>query len=170
MRNILWCLLILTLILGCSKDKCSYDREISFIFINGWYAPQVPHHGIVYSYEKGSGFVNPIDSVSITSFEKSTRPSIFDKDTAGLSCLVCSLIETEQIDHNHDLRIVVDDTLFYDISKQKLSRIKLSYWTMGGPMEWSVVSSLSVNSHDDDNPTPEGSLSISNKFVRIQRK
>ena len=41
---------------------------------------------------------------------------------------------------------------------------------MGGPMEWSVVSSLSVNSHDDDNPTPEGSLSISNKFVRIQRK
>ena len=170
MRNILWCLLILTLILGCSKDKCSYDREISFIFINGWYAPQVPHHGIVYSYEKGSGFVNPIDSVSITSFEKSTRPSIFDKDTAGFSCLVCSLIETEQIDHNHDLRIVVDDTLFYDISKQKLSMVKLSYWTMGGPMEWSVVSSLSVNGHDDENPTPEGSLSISNKYVRIQRK
>ena len=157
MRNILRCLLILVLILGCSKDKRNYDREISFIFINGWYAPQVPHHGIVYSYEKGSGFVNPVDSISITSFEKSTRPSIFDKDTAGFSCLVCSLIET-------------DDTLFYDISKQKLSRIKLSYWTMGGPMEWSVVSSLSVNSHDDDNPTPEGSLSISNKFVRIQRK
>ena len=163
MRNILWCLLILALILECSKDKCNYDREISFIFINGWYAPQVPHHVIVYSYEKGSGFVNPVDSISITSFEKSTRPSIFDKDTAGFSCLVCSLIETEKIDHNHDLRIVVDDTLFYDISK-------LSYWTMGGPMEWSVVSSLSVNSHDDDNPTPEGSLSISNKFVRIQRK
>jgi hypothetical protein len=64
----------------------------------------------------------------------------------------------------------VDDTLFYDISKQKLSMVKLSYWTMGGPMEWSVVSSLSVNGHDDENPTPEGSLSISNKYVRIQRK
>lgn len=75
----------------------------------------------------------------------------------------------DDLNYLHDVRLVLDDTLYYDMSQPKLSCVE-GPWVMGGPTEWSIVSSLYVNGHYYDDPTVERGLPISHKFVRIQRK
>ena len=77
----------------------------------------------------------------------------------------------DDLNHRHDVRLVLDDTLYYDISEVKLAWVKDErYWVMGGPMQHSVMSSQVVNGHHTDGEGIEDELSVPHEYVRIQKK
>lgn len=144
---------------------------ISTVIIKGWKSTQAPRHAMVYAYRSNSGFVNPIDSAPISSFEISSDHVRYSEDTVNMPRLECHLNDIEcKIDHKHDIRIVVDDTLIYDVSNQEVSEVEGPEWVMGGPMKWTVVSSSNINSHYYDEKTGVGTLMVLYKFGRIQRR
>ena len=77
----------------------------------------------------------------------------------------------DDLNHRHDVRLVLDDTLYYDISEVKLAWVKDErYWVMGGPMQHSVMSSQVVNGHHTDGKAIEEELSVPHEYVRLQKK
>ena len=169
MAKYLFVAFVVVFLASCTKKKCNYNRKIEFISVREWRNAYCPHKGKIYVYKKGEGFTQPIDSTNVYHFEISAHPFMFYKDTTDYSSLVCSVDMIDDLNYLHDVRLVLDDTLYYDVSQPKLSCVE-GPWVMGGPTEWSIVSSLYVNGHYYDGPTVERGLPISHKFVRIQRK
>ena len=88
----------------CPKDK--YRKEISGIFISHWDFRPIPQRGIVYRYKKNTHFTEFIDTVNFIVIKRGRV------DSTELACL----LYTKKLNHLNDIRVVLDDTLVYDIS------------------------------------------------------
>ena len=155
---------VMTTVLSCfssCSEKCSYQEPIEDILINDWDSNTIPLHGKVYSFKKGTNFRELIDSFEV---------SIIERNPAQPNCLVCSLGDKKPT-HENDIRLILDDMLLYDISNITLSWfVDNRHWTMGGPMEYCIVSSLSVNGHVSRKTIFSGRLLFSQKYVRRLKK
>ena len=73
--------------------------------------------------------------------------------------------------HKDDIRLVLDDTLVYDISDITLSwLVDQRHWTMGGPREYCIVSSLKVNGHVVKGTMHSGYLAFPREYARILKR
>ena len=77
----------------------------------------------------------------------------------------------EKPTHKDDIRLVLDDTLVYDISDINLSWfVDQRHWTMGGPMECCIVSSLKVNGRIARDTIGVGYLKFPREYARVLKR
>ena len=73
--------------------------------------------------------------------------------------------------HKDDIRLVLDDTLVYDISDITLSWfVDQRQWTMGGPREYCIVSSLKVNGHVVKGTMHSSNLAFPREYARVLKE
>ena len=73
--------------------------------------------------------------------------------------------------HKDDIRLVLDDTLVYDISNITLSWfVDQKHWTMGGPREYCIVSSLKVNGRIVRGTIDVGYLRFPREYARVLKR
>ena len=160
MRSAFWAIIIVFLFSACTDQKREYKREVWGIFVKHWYSRPLPTQGVVYVYKKGTQFKELIDTVRVTSI---TRGG----DTTDLACI----FRKKKFNHLNDLRLVLDDTLAYDISNIEIILFKdQRRWGMWGPTEWDLIPSLLVNGHVTRDTTPAGMLAFPRECGRIIKK
>ena len=73
--------------------------------------------------------------------------------------------------HKDDIRLVLDDTLVYDISDITLSWfVDQKHWTMRGPREYYIVSSLKVNGRIVRGTIDVGYLRFPREYARVLKE
>ena len=143
----------------CSKDK--YRKEISGIFISHWDFRPSPQRGIVYMYKKNTHFTEFIDTVNFIVIKRGRV------DSTELACL----LYTKKLNHLNDIRVVLDDTLVYDISNIVIEKfLDTRRWGMCGPIERDIIPSLLVNGYVTRDTTVPGELAFPQECRRIIRK
>ena len=143
----------------CSKDK--YRKEISGIFILHWDFRPIPQRGIVYMYQKNTHFTEFIDTVNFIVIKRGRV------DSTELACL----LYTKKLNHLNDIRVVLDDTLVYDISNIGIEKfLDTRRRGMWGPIERDIIPSLLVNGCVTRDTTVPGELAFPQKCGRIIRK
>ena len=111
--------------------------------------------------KKGTHFAEPIDTIRFYALVRGIT------DSTILTCI----LNSKRLNYLNDIRVVLDDTLEYDISNIKLSMfVDNEHWTMGGPWEYCIVSSLTANGHLAHDTVYSGSLAFPQRHVRIVKK
>ena len=159
MKSIVF-VLITSIALSSCKGECNYNEPIKEFFVTNW-QENLPNHGKVYSFKAGTNFTAPIDSFNLPIIER------IDVYPDWISCTLIGKKPT----HRNDIRLVLDDTLVYDISNITLSwYVNQRQWTMGGPREYCIVSSLKVNGHVVKGTTHSGYLAFPREYARILKR
>ena len=159
MKSIVF-VLITSIALSSCKGECNYNEPIKEFFVTNW-QENLPNHGKVYSFKAGTNFTAPIDSFNLPIIER------IDVYPDWISCTLIGKKPT----HRNDIRLVLDDTLVYDISNITLSwYVNQRQWTMGGPREYCIVSSLKVNGHVVKGTTHSGYLAFPREYARVLKR
>ena len=112
-------------------------------------------------YIKGTHFAELIDTIRFYALARGIT------DSTILTCI----LNSKRLNYLNDISVVLDDTLKYDISDIKLSMfVDNEHWTMGGPWEYCIVSSLTANGHVVHDTVYSGSLAFPQRYVRIVKK
>ena len=152
---------ITTAALSSCKGECKYDDPIKGVFVTNWERFPYPNHGKIYSYKAGTNFTEFIDSFDLT---------IIRENLTRTDWTTCYLTK-EKPTHKDDIRLVLDDTLVYDISDINLSWfVDQRHWTMGGPMEYCIVSSLKVNGRIVRDTIGVGYLKFPREYARVLKR
>ena len=134
MKSIIFVLITIAALSSC-KGECKYDEPIEGFFVTHW-EEALPRQGKVYSFKAGTNFTAPIDSFNLPVIER----------IHGYPDWISFTLRGKMPTHKDDIRLVLDDTLVYDISDITLSWfVNQKQWTMRGPREYGIVSSLKVN-------------------------
>ena len=159
MKSIIFVLITIAALSSC-KGECKYDEPIEGFFVTHW-EEALPKHGKVYSFIAGTNFTEFIDSFDLT---------IIRENLTRTDWTTCYLTK-EKPTHKDDIRLVLDDTLVYDISNITLSWfVNQRQWTMGGPREYCIVSSLKVNGHVVKGTMHSGYLAFPREYARILKR
>ena len=159
MKSIVF-VLITSIALSSCKGECNYNEPIKEFFVTNW-QENLPNHGKVYSFKAGTNFTDPIDSFNLPIIER------IDVYPDWISFTLRGKMPT----HKDDIRLVLDDTLVYDISNITLSwYVNQRQWTMGGPREYCIVSSLKVNGHVVKGTMHSGNLAFPREYARILKR
>ena len=159
MKSIIFVLITIAALSSC-KGECKYDEPIEGFFVTHW-EEALPRQGKVYSFKAGTNFTAPIDSFNLSIIER------IDVYPDWISFTLRGKMPT----HKDDIRLVLDDTLVYDISNITLSWfVDQKHWTMGGPREYCIVSSLKVNGHVVKDTTHSGYLAFPREYARILKR
>ena len=136
MKNLIFAIVGLFLFSTCTCKKCRYNAPVKGIFVLDWFSHPKPNKGIVYMFKKDTHFSVLIDS---------TRSFTITRCYPDSSTLAC-LFQSKQVNHQMDIRLILNDTLIYDISNITLSWVvDYKHWTLGAPTEHCSVVSLRVN-------------------------
>ena len=159
MKSIIFVLITIAALSSC-KGECKYDEPIEGFFVTHW-KEALPRQGKVYSFKAGTNFTAPIDSFNLPIIER----------IHGYPDWISFTLRGKMPTHRNDIRLVLDDTLVYDISNITLSWfVNQRQWTMGGPREYCIVSSLKVNGHVVKDTTHSGYLAFPREYARILKR
>ena len=159
MKSIIFVLITIAALSSC-KGECKYNDPIKEFFVTHW-EEALPRHGKVYSFKAGTNFTEFIDSFNLT---------IIRENLTRTDWTTCYFTK-EKPTHKDDIRLVLDDTLVYDISNITLSwYVNQRQWTMGGPREYCIVSSLKVNGHVVKGTMHSGYLAFPREYARILKR
>ena len=159
MKSIIFVLITIAALSSC-KGECKYDEPIEGFFVTHW-EEALPRHGKVYSFKAGTNFTAPIDSFNLPIIER------IDVYPDWISFTLRGKMPT----HKDDIRLVLDDTLVYDISNITLSWfVNQRQWTMGGPREYCIVSSLKVNGHVVKGTMHSSNLAFPREYARVLKR
>ena len=159
MKSIIFVLITIAALSSC-KGECKYDEPIEGFFVTHW-EEALPRQGKVYSFKAGTNFTAPIDSFNLPIIER----------IHGYPDWISFTLRGKMPTHRNDIRLVLDDTLVYDISNISLSwYVNQRQWTMGGPREDCIVSSLKVNGHVVKDTTHSGYLAFPREYARILKR
>ena len=159
MKSIIFVLITIAALSSC-KGECKYDEPIEGFFVTHW-EEALPRQGKVYSFKAGTNFTAPIDSFNLPIIER----------IHGYPDWISFTLRGKMPTHRNDIRLVLDDTLVYDISNISLSwYVNQRQWTMGGPREYCIVSSLKVNGHVVKGTTHSGYLAFPREYARILKR
>ena len=159
MKSIVF-VLITSIALSSCKGECNYNEPIKEFFVTNW-QENLPNHGKVYSFKAGTNFTAPIDSFNLPIIE----------GIHGYPDWISFTLRGKMPTHRNDIRLVLDDTLVYDISNITLSwYVNQRQWTMGGPREYCIVSSLKVNGHVVKGTMHSGYLAFPREYARILKR
>ena len=159
MKSIIFVLITIAALSSC-KGECKYDEPIEGFFVTHW-EEALPRQGKVYSFKAGTNFTAPIDSFNLPIIER----------IHGYPDWISFTLRGKMPTHRNDIRLVLDDTLVYDISNITLSWfVNQRQWTMGGPREYCIVSSLKVNGHVVKDTTHSGYLAFPREYARILKR
>ena len=160
MKSIISVLITIAALSSC-KGECKYNDPIKGVFVTNWERFPYPNHGKIYSFKAGTNFAEFIDSFDLT---------IIKENLTRTDWTICYLTK-EKPTHKDDIRLVLDDTLVYDISNITLSwYVNQRQWTMGGPREYCVVSSLKVNGHVVKGTMHSGYLAFPREYARVLKR
>lgn len=160
MKKIIFYATLLAIATACKNNVCDYDSKINDIYITGWHGG-VPSKGCIYTYDRHTSFKQAKDSMKIHNITK---------DGEGLPVLLCSL-KDGNFNYNTDMRLILDDTLIYDITDIRLEWfVDKRHWVMGGPWEHCIVSSLKVNGHHVTCKTTVSELGFPHKYARRNKR
>jgi len=160
MKSIISVLITIAALSSC-KGECKYNDPIKGVFVTNWERFPYPNHGKIYSFKAGTNFAEFIDSFDLT---------IIKENLTRTDWTICYLTK-EKPTHKDDIRLVLDDTLVYDISNITLSWfVNQRQWTMGGPREYCIVSSLKVNGHVVKGTMHSGYLAFPREYARILKR
>ena len=160
MKSIIF-VLITSIALTSCKGECKYNDPIKGVFVTNWERFPYPNHGKIYSYKSGTNFTDFVDSFDLT---------IIKENLTRTDWATCYLTK-EKPTHKDDIRLVLDDTLVYDISNITLSwYVNQRQWTMGGPREYCIVSSLKVNGHVVKGTMHSGYLTFPREYARVLKR
>ena len=160
MKSIISVLITIAALSSC-KGECKYNDPIKGVFVTNWERFPYPNHGKIYSFKAGTNFTEFIDSFDLT---------IIRENLTRTDWTICYLTK-EKPTHKDDIRLVLDDTLVYDISNITLSWfVNQRQWTMGGPREYCIVSSLKVNGHVVKGTMHSGYLAFPREYARILKR
>ena len=159
MKSMIFVLITISALFSC-KGECKYDEPIDDFFVTHW-EEALPKHGKVYSFKTGTNFTAPIDSFNLPIIER------IDVYPDWISFTLRGKMPT----HKDDIRLVLDDTLVYDISDITLSWfVDQRHWTMGGPREYCIVSSLKVNGRIVRGTIDVGYLRFPREYARVLKR
>ena len=159
MKSIVF-VLITSIALSSCKGECNYNEPIKEFFVTNW-QENLPNHGKVYSFKAGTNFTDPIDSFNLPIIER------IDVYPDWISCTLIGKKPT----HRNDIRLVLDDTLVYDISNITLSwYVNYRQRGMTCPREYCIVSSLKVNGHVVKGTMHSGNLAFPREYARILKR
>jgi len=160
MKSIIFVLITIAALSSC-KGECKYNDPIKGVFVTNWERFPYPNHGKIYSYKAGTNFTEFIDSFDL---------AIIRENLTRTDWTTCYLTK-EKPTHKDDIRLVLDDTLVYDISDINLSWfVDQRHWTMGGPMEYCIVSSLKVNGRIVRDTIGVGYLKVPREHARVLKR
>ena len=112
-------------------------------------------------YKKNTHFTEFIDTVNFIVIKRGRV------DSTELACL----LYTKKLNHLNDIRVVLDDTLVYDISNIEIEKsLDTRRWGMCGPIERDIIPSLLVNGYVTRDTTVPGELAFPQECGRIIRK
>ena len=112
-------------------------------------------------YKKNTHFTEFIDTVNFIVIKRGRV------DSTELACL----LYTKKLNHLNDIRVVLDDTLVYDISNIGIEKfLDTRRRGMWGPIERDIIPSLLVNGCVTRDTTVPGELAFPQKCGRIIRK
>ena len=160
MKSIIFVIITIAALSSC-KGECKYNDPIKGVFVTNWERFPYPNHGKIYSFKAGTNFAEFIDSFDLT---------IIRENLTRTDWTTCYLTK-EKPTHKDDIRLVLDDTLVYDISDITLSWfVDQRHWTMGGPREYCIVSSLKVNGHVVKGTMHSGYLAFPREYARVLKR
>ena len=161
MKNLIFAIVGLFLFSTCTCKKCRYNAPVKGIFVLDWFSHPKPNKGIVYMFKKDTHFSVLIDS---------TRSFTITRCYPDSSTLAC-LFQSKQVNHQMDIRLILNDTLIYDISNITLSWVvDYKHWTLGAPTEHCSVVSLRVNGGNVYDTLRVGELAFPQKYARILKR
>ena len=138
----------------------TYDEPIEGFFVTHW-EEALPKQGKVYSFIAGTNFIAPIDSFNLPIIER------IDGYPDWTSCTLRGKKPT----HRNDIRLVLDDTLVYDISDITLSwYVNYRQRGMTCPREYCIVSSLKVNGHVVKGTMHSSNLAFPREYARVLKR
>ena len=159
MKSIIFVLITISALFSC-KGECKYDEPIDDFFVTHW-EEALPRHGKVYSFKTGTNFTAPIDSFNLP---------VIERIHGYPDWISCTLIGKKPT-HRNDIRLVLDDTLVYDISNITLSwYVNQRQWTMGGQREYRIVSSLKVDGHVVKGTIHSGYLTFPREYAHVLKR
>ena len=159
MKSILFVFIAIITLSSC-KGECKYNDPIKEFFVTHW-EEALPRHGKVYSFKAGTNFTAPIDSFNLPIIER----------IHGYPDWISFTLRGKMPTHRNDIRLVLDDTLVYDISNISLSWfVDQRHWTMGGPREYCIVSSLKVNGRIVRGTIDVGYLRFPREYARVLKE
>ena len=160
MKGVFFVLFAIIALSSC-KGECNCNEPIEGVLVTNWERFPYPNHGKIYSYKAGTNFTEFIDSFDLT---------IIRENLTRTDWTTCYLTK-EKPTHKDDIRLVLDDTLVYDISNITLSWfVDQRHWTMGGPMEYCIVSSLKVNGRIVRDTIGVGYLKFRREYARVLKR
>ena len=159
MKSIIFVFITISALSSC-KGECKYDEPIEDFFVTHW-EEALPKHGKVYSFKAGTNFIAPIDSFNLPVIER----------IHGYPDWISFTLIGKKPTHRNDIRLVLDDILVYDISDITLSWfVNQRQWTMGGPREYCIVSSLKVNGRIVRGTIDVGYLRFPREYTRVLKE
>ena len=161
MKRCLFVLMCLLLLSTCIKKRYKYEYPIAEIYVLNWGDRPIPNKGVAYIYKKGTHFTELIDTIRFYALARGIT------DSTNLACI----LNSKKLNHLNDIRVVLDDTLVYDISNIVIERfLDTRRRGMWGPIERDIIPSLLVNGCVTRDTTVPGELAFPQKCGRIIRK
>jgi len=161
MKRCLFVLMCLLLLSTCIKKRYKYEYPIAEIYVLNWGDRPIPNKGVAYIYKKGTHFTELIDTIRFYALARGIT------DSTNLACI----LNSKKLNHLNDIRVVLDDTLVYDISNIVIERfLDTRRWGMCGPIERDIIPSLLVNGYVTRDTTVPGELAFPQECGRIIRK
>ena len=159
MKSIIFVLITIAALSSC-KGECKYNDPIKEFFVTHW-EEALPRQGKVYSFKAGTNFTDPIDSFNLPVIER----------IHGYPDWISFTLRGKMPTHKDDIRLVLDDTLVYDISNITLSwYVNYRQRGMTCPREYCIVSSLKVNGHVVKGTMHSGYLAFPREYARILKR
>lgn len=159
MKSVFFVLITIIALSSC-KRECNYNEPIKEFFVTNWQA-NLPNHGKVYSFKAGTNFTDPIDSFNLPIIER------IDVYPNWISFTLRGKMPTPK----NDIRLVLDDTLIYDISNITLSwYVNYRQRGMTCPRECCIVSSLKVNERVVNSTMHSGYLAFPREYARVLKR
>ena len=161
MKRCLFVLMCLLLLSTCIKKRYKYEYPIAEIYVLNWGDRPIPNKGVAYIYKKGTHFAELIDTIRFYALARGIT------DSTNLACI----LNSKKLNHLNDIRVVLDDTLVYDISNIVIEKfLDTRRWGMWGPIERDIIPSLLVNGYVTRDTTVPGELAFPQECGRIIRK
>ena len=161
MKRCLFVLMCLLLLSTCIKKRYKYEYPIAEIYVLNWGDRPIPNKGVAYIYKKGTHFTELIDTIRFYALARGIT------DSTNLACI----LNSKKLNHLNDIRVVLDDTLVYDISNIGIEKfLDTRRRGMWGPIERDIIPSLLVNGCVTRDTTVPGELAFPQKCGRIIRK
>lgn len=135
---------------SCFEKRCSEYSTFS-IEIYDWNNKSIPKKAKIETYKKGSFFKEKINerysSINISG------SGVEDNNESILISVYDSDFFSFEISSKKDYSLILDDTLFYNISNiETVLDVDSSHHTMAGPTKSCVIKSLEINGQIIENP------------------